>query len=86
MARSCVVRFAANRLTLSVKSRHVRRRPHVSLAPSFPRRHFARNSRDLIGKRRSVSINVVDRLGEFGDFAFGFEEKFSFQIGRLRLR
>ncbi len=54
---------------------------HVRLAAEFSfHTHFARHRRDLIGEGRQRVRHAVDRVGEFRDFAFCFDEQFLFQI------
>ena len=54
---------------------------HVGLAAEFSfDTDFARHRGHLVGKGRQRIDHAVDRVGQFGDFAFGFDQQFSFQI------
>ena len=71
IARTCVVRFAASWLTLSVRSRHVPAAPgtlRLAAELSFDA-DLARDRRDLVGERRQRVDHVVDRVGERRDLA-----------------
>ena len=58
-----------------------RRAGHVSLAAEFPfHAHLAGHRTHLIGERRERVGHVVDGVGQFSDFAFGFHRQFAFQI------
>ena len=54
---------------------------HAGLAAQFAfDTHFARHRGHLIGKRRQRINHAVDRVGQLGDFAFGFDQQFAFQV------
>jgi len=53
---------------------------HVRLTAEFSfDAHFARYGRNLIGECCQGIDHVIDRFGELGDFALGFEEKLRFK-------
>ncbi len=59
---------------------------HVRLAAELAfHTHFARHGRHLIGERGERIDHVIDRFGEFGNFALCFKVKFSFQIAVVLL-
>ena len=54
---------------------------HVGLAAQFSfHTDFAGHRGHLVGERRERVDHAVDRVGQFGDFAFGFDQQFAFQI------
>ena len=88
MARTCVVRFAASWLTLSVRSRHVpggARHVRLTAELSFDA-DLARHRRDLIGEGRQRVDHVVDRVGQLGDLAARFDGQLLLQVAAARPR
>src|SRR3954452_8475901 len=74
MARTCVVRFAASWLTLSVRSRHVPAAPGagaagwVAVTANLSSTPYCRShGRDLIGERGECLDHLVDRVAELRD-------------------
>ena len=60
---------------------------HVRLAAEFSfHAHFSRDGRNLLRECRQRVDHVVDRLGELGNFALGFEEEFALQIAVCHCR
>ena len=54
---------------------------HAGLAAQFSfDTHFAGHRGHLIGERRQRVDHVVDRVGQFGDFALGVHRQFSLQV------
>ena len=54
---------------------------HAGLAAEFSfDTDFARHRGHLVGERRQRIDHAVDRIGQFGDFAFRFDQQFAFQI------
>ena len=87
MLRTCVVRFAANRFTLSVKSFQVPAdsRNHGLPPQSAVGAHFARHSRDLAGEGTQLIDHGVQRFLQEQDFAAHIDRDLARQIaGRDR--
>ena len=82
MARTCVVRFAARRLTLSVRSRQVPAAPGtLAWPPSLPSMPTSRATpRHLIGEGRQRVDHAVDRLGELLDLSLGLEHELALEV------
>ena len=82
MPRTCLVRFEAMTLTLSVRSFQTPDDAgHVGLAAELPLdADFARDRRHLVGEDAERVGHVVDRLGERGDLALRFEDELLAQV------
>ena len=70
------------KFTLSVRSFHVPATPgHSRLSAQFSfDTDLAGDRRHLIGENAKRVRHVVDRFGERGDFAFGFENELLVQV------
>ena len=82
MARTCVVRLAASWLTLSVRSFQVPAAPGtLGLAAELAfDADLAGHRRHLIGERGQRVDHAVDRVGQRGDFALGFDRQLLLQV------
>ena len=82
MPRTCVVRFEAMKLTLSVRSFQVPATPGTrAWPPSLPSMPTSRATVDhLLGERRQRVGHVVDGLGERGDLALGLDDQLLLQV------
>ena len=82
MARTCVVRLAASWLTFSVRAFQVPAAPGtLAWPPSWPSTPTSRATVVTWSANvASVSIMLVDRVGQLGDFALGFDRQLALQV------
>ena len=82
MARTCVVRFAASRFTLAVRSFQVPAAPGtLAWPPSRPSTPTSRATRrHLVGEDRQRVGHVVDGVGERRDFALRLHRELLAQV------